>query len=83
VTALSRARASFHPQLRVNVLRTSCDDQNGCPLHDVRADVSYFACPPPGSGLQIQPLLAEPRVSVFPVAHRLSWKATLASLPRR
>src|SRR5690348_9418607 len=45
VTAAVRAMLGRHPQLTVNVLRTSWDDQTEV-LHDGRVDVSYVRCPP-------------------------------------
>ena len=77
VTEAVRALASGHPQLTVNVLRTSWDDQTAV-LHDGRADVSYIRLPVDQSGLQIQALLAEPRVAVFPSGHRLAGKNTIS-----
>jgi len=76
VTEAVRALASRHPQLTVNVLRTNWDDQTAV-LHDGRADVSYIRLPVDQSGLQIQALLAEPRVAVFPADHRLAGKDTI------
>jgi hypothetical protein len=76
VTEAVRALASLHPQLTVNVLRTNWDDQTAV-LHDGRADVSYIRLPVDQSGLQIQALLAEPRVAVFPADHRLAGKDTI------
>ena len=73
VTEAVRALAGRHPQLSVNVLRTSWDDQTAV-LHDGRADVSYIRLPADQSGLQIQALLAEPRVAVLPAGHRLAGK---------
>jgi DNA-binding transcriptional LysR family regulator len=77
VTEAIRALASRHPQLTVNVLRTSWDDQTAV-LHDGRADVSYIRLPVDLSGLQVQALLAEPRVAVLPVGHRLAGKDTIS-----
>src|SRR5580704_13639590 len=65
VTEAVRALASGHPQLTVNVLRTSWDDQTEV-IRDGRADVSYIRLPVDQSGLQIQALLTEPRVAVLP-----------------
>jgi DNA-binding transcriptional LysR family regulator len=77
VTEAVRALASCRPQLTVNVLRTSWDDQTDV-LHDGRADVSYIRLPVDQSGLQIQALLAEPRVAVFPSGHRLAGKDAIS-----
>jgi DNA-binding transcriptional LysR family regulator len=77
VTEAVRALTFRHPQLTVDVLRTGWDDQTAV-LHDGRADVSYIRLPADQSGLQIQPLLAEPRVAVLPAGHRLAGKDTIA-----
>lgn len=69
VTDAVRARQGRHPQLTVNVLRTNWDDQTQV-IHDGRADVSYVRLPVDQRGLQIQPLLAEPRVAALPDDHR-------------
>ena len=76
VTAAVRAMLGLHPQLTVNVLRTSWDDQTDV-LHDGRADVSYVRLPIDQSGLQIRALLAEPRVAMLPAGHRLAGKDTI------
>jgi DNA-binding transcriptional LysR family regulator len=77
VTEAVRALAGRHPQLTINVLRTNWDDQTEV-LHDGRADVSYIRLPVDQSGLQVQALLAEPRVVVFPAGHRLAGKDTIS-----
>jgi DNA-binding transcriptional LysR family regulator len=77
VTEAVRALASRHPQLTVNVLRTSWDDQTEV-IRDGRADVSYIRLPVDQSGLQVQPLLAEPRMAVLPAGHRLAGKDTIS-----
>jgi DNA-binding transcriptional LysR family regulator len=76
VTEAVRALAGRHPQLTVNVLRTGWDDQTEV-LRDGRADVSYIRLPADQSGLQVRPLLAEPRVAVLPAGHRLAGKDTI------
>ena len=76
VTEAVRALASRHPQLTVNVLRTNWDDQTTV-LHDGRADVSYIRLPVDQRGLQIQALVTEPRVAVFPADHQLAGKDTI------
>jgi len=77
VTEAIRALAGRYPQLTVDVLRTNWDDQTQV-LHDGRVDVSYIRLPVDQSGLQVQALLAEPRVAVFPVGHRLAGKDTIS-----
>jgi len=76
VTEAVRALAGRYPQLTVDVLRTNWDDQTEV-LHDGRADVSYIRLPVDQSGLQVQALLAEPRVAVLPSGHRLAGKDTI------
>jgi DNA-binding transcriptional LysR family regulator len=77
VTDAVRALAGCHPELTVNVLRTNWDDQTEV-LHDGRADVSYIRLPVDQSGLQVQALLAEPRVAALPAGHRLAGKDTIS-----
>jgi DNA-binding transcriptional LysR family regulator len=77
VTEAVCALTSRHPQLAVDVLRTNWDDQTAV-LHDGRADVSYLRLPVDQSGLQVRPLLTEPRVAALPAGHRLAGKDTLA-----
>jgi DNA-binding transcriptional LysR family regulator len=77
VTDAVCALTSSHPQLTVNVLRTDWLDQTAV-LHDGRADVSYIRLPVDQGGLQVQALLAEPRVAVLPVGHRLAGKDTIS-----
>ena len=77
VTEAVRALASGHPQLTVNVLRTSWDDQTEV-IRDGRADVSYIRLPVDQSGLQVQALLGEPRMAVLPAGHRLAGKDTIS-----
>ncbi|HXB48611.1 MAG TPA: LysR substrate-binding domain-containing protein [Streptosporangiaceae bacterium] len=76
VTDAVRAMQGRHPQLTVTVLRTSWDDQTEV-IHDGRADVSYVRLPAVQRGLQIQPLLTEPRVAALPDDHRLAGKTTI------
>jgi DNA-binding transcriptional LysR family regulator len=77
VTEAVRALAGGYPQLTVNVLRTSWDDQTEV-IHDGRADVSYIRLPVDQSGLQVRALLAEPRVAALPAGHRLAGKDTIS-----
>jgi DNA-binding transcriptional LysR family regulator len=76
VTDAVRALQERHRQLAVNVLRTGWDDQTEV-IRDGRADVSYIRLPADQSGLQVRPLLAEPRVAVLPTGHRLAGKDTI------
>jgi DNA-binding transcriptional LysR family regulator len=77
VTDAVRAMLDRHPELTVDVLRTNWDDQTEV-LHDGRADVSYVRLPVDQHGLQIKPLLTEPRVAVLPDEHRLAGKTTVS-----
>jgi DNA-binding transcriptional LysR family regulator len=77
VSEAVRAMLGRHPDLDVNVLRTSWDDQTEV-LRDGRADVSYVRMPIDQSGLEVRALLAEPRVAVFPAGHPLAGKETIS-----
>jgi DNA-binding transcriptional LysR family regulator len=77
VTDAVRAMMDRHPQLTVDVLRTSWDDQTEV-IRDGRADVSYVRLPADQRGLQIRPLLTEPRVAVLPDEHRLAGKNSIS-----
>jgi DNA-binding transcriptional LysR family regulator len=74
VTAAVRALGAAHPDLRVEVLRTSWDDQTEV-LRDGRADVSCVRLPIDQRGLKVTGLFEEGRVVVLPVGHRLAGKA--------
>jgi DNA-binding transcriptional LysR family regulator len=80
VTDAVRAMQGRHPQLTVNVLRTSWDDQTEV-VHDGRADVSYVRLPADQRGLQIQPLLTEPRVAALPDDHHIRYTGRHATQP--
>ncbi|HUY50025.1 MAG TPA: LysR substrate-binding domain-containing protein [Streptosporangiaceae bacterium] len=71
VTAAVMALSDRHPELAVEVIRTGWDDQVDV-IHDGRADVSYIRLPVDQQGLQVRPLLTEPRVVVLPAGHRLA-----------
>ncbi|MFK3979109.1 LysR family transcriptional regulator [Micromonospora sp. NPDC050397] len=77
VTAEARAIAQRHPDLAVEVLRTSWQDQVEV-VHEGRADVSYVRLPVDRRGLRLRPLHSEPRVVVLPVDHRLAGKESVA-----
>jgi DNA-binding transcriptional LysR family regulator len=77
VTAEVRALSSRHPELTVDVVRTSWDDQIEV-IHDGRVDVSYIRLPVDPRGLEIRPLLSEPRVVVLPADHRLAGKQQIS-----
>ncbi|WP_377266848.1 LysR family substrate-binding domain-containing protein [Peterkaempfera sp. SMS 1(5)a] len=77
VTAAVRALSARHPQLRVEVVRTSWDDQvEG--VHEGLLDVSYVRLPVDHRGLRLRPLFSEPRVAVLPADHRLAGKSAIA-----
>ena len=76
VTGAVRALTAAHPQLRVEVLRTSWADQVEV-LRDGRADVSCVRLPVDRRGLKVVPLFEEPRVVVLPTGHRLADKDEL------
>jgi DNA-binding transcriptional LysR family regulator len=77
VTEPVRAFGDAHPELTVEVLRTSREDQAAV-LHDGRADVSYVRLPVDRHGLQLRTLLREPNVAVLPAGHRLAGKETIS-----
>lgn len=76
VTGAVRALAAAHPQLTVEVLRTSWADQAEV-LRDGRADVGYVRLPIDQRGLSVHALLDEPRVAVLPADHPLARKTEL------
>ncbi|WP_369251385.1 LysR family transcriptional regulator [Streptomyces sp. R41] len=76
VTATVRALTSRHPELVVNVVRTSWDDQIQV-VHDGRVDVSIIRLPVDRRGLTLRPLFSEPRVAVLPSGHRLAGKSSV------
>ncbi|MEV4312607.1 LysR substrate-binding domain-containing protein [Actinocrispum sp. NPDC049592] len=76
VTGAVRALEARHPGLRVEVVRTSWADQTEV-IHDGRVDVSHVRLPIDQRGLQVRPLLTEPRVVVLPAGHRLAGKDTV------
>ncbi|SNT44629.1 DNA-binding transcriptional regulator, LysR family [Asanoa hainanensis] len=73
VTAAVREFAAEFPDLAVEVLRTSYQEQAAV-LLDGRADVSFVRMPVPAAGLTIVPLFTEARVVAVPVEHRLAGK---------
>ncbi|WP_326557692.1 LysR family transcriptional regulator [Micromonospora sp. NBC_01796] len=76
VTAEARAIAARHPDLTVDVVRTSWHDQVEA-VHDGRVDVSYVRLPVNQRGLRLRPLFGEPRVAVLPTDHRLAGKESV------
>jgi DNA-binding transcriptional LysR family regulator len=71
VSSAIRVLASRHPSLTVDLVRTGWYDQTDV-VHDGRVDVSFVRLPVDQRGLQVRPLLSEPRVVVLPVDHRLA-----------
>jgi DNA-binding transcriptional LysR family regulator len=76
-TATVRALRERFPDLRVDVVRTSWDDQVEMVL-DGRIDASFVRFPINGRGLKVIPLYTEPRVVVLPAAHPLAARETVA-----
>jgi DNA-binding transcriptional LysR family regulator len=84
-TPLIRALRRRYPELAVDVIRTSWDDQVEV-IHDGRADLSFVRLPINRAGLVVVPVFSEPRVAVLSTAHPLADKRTvtlddLADLP--
>jgi DNA-binding transcriptional LysR family regulator len=77
VTAPIRALVSRHPELTVEVIRTTWADQTDV-IHDGRADVSFVRLPINQQGLAIQQLHTEARVAALPADHRLAGKGTIS-----
>ncbi|GHH85992.1 LysR family transcriptional regulator [Streptomyces sulfonofaciens] len=77
VTDAVRALSGRHPDLAVDVVRTSYRDQARIVL-DGRVDVCFVRTPVDQRGLQLRPLFSEPRVAVVPAGHRLAGKASVA-----
>jgi DNA-binding transcriptional LysR family regulator len=71
VTGPVRALGDAHPGLRVEVLRTSWNDQVSV-LHDGRVDVGYVRLPIDPAGLELRPLFSERRMAVLGSGHRLA-----------
>jgi DNA-binding transcriptional LysR family regulator len=77
VTSAVRALSQVHPDLTVDVLRTSWDDQVEV-VHDGRVDVSYVRLPVDQAGLKLEPLFSEPRLAALPSDHRLAGKESVS-----
>jgi DNA-binding transcriptional LysR family regulator len=76
VTSTVRSFAARHPDLSVEVLRTSWDDQIDA-VHDGRVDVSYVRLPVEDAGLHLRHLFDEPRVAMLSSDHRLAGKESV------
>jgi DNA-binding transcriptional LysR family regulator len=71
VTSVVRLMEERFAGLRVDVLRTSWDDQVEM-VHDGRVDASFVRLPVPRRGLTVVPLFTEPRLVVLPLDHPLA-----------
>ncbi|GGN20863.1 LysR family transcriptional regulator [Lentzea pudingi] len=76
VTSALRLLASRHPGLRIEVVRTTWEDQVEV-IQDGRVDAGYVRLPVPMDGLRVVPLFTEPRVAVIPATHRLAGKESV------
>jgi DNA-binding transcriptional LysR family regulator len=76
VTPIVRLMEERFHGLRVDVVRTSWDDQIEM-VHDGRVDASFVRPPVPRRGLTIVPLFTEPRMVVLPLDHPLSERPAL------
>jgi DNA-binding transcriptional LysR family regulator len=73
-TATVKALRERFPGLRVEVVRTSWDDQVALVL-DGRVDASFVRLPIDRRGLTVVPLYTEPRVVALPAGHPLTAQA--------
>ncbi|MBP2705049.1 LysR family transcriptional regulator [Microbispora sp. RL4-1S] len=73
VTPAVQALRERHPELTVEVVRTTWNDQTET-IHDARVDIGYVRLPIDQRGLRVRPLMSEPRVAVLPTGHRLAGK---------
>jgi DNA-binding transcriptional LysR family regulator len=71
VTPIVRLMEEQFPGLRVDVVRTSWDDQIEM-IHDGRVDASFVRLPVARRGLTVVPLFTEPRMVVLPLDHPLA-----------
>jgi DNA-binding transcriptional LysR family regulator len=76
VTDAVRSLSSRYPDVSVELLRTTWDDQIEV-LHDGRADVSVVRLPVDRRGLSLRPLFSEPRMVVLRAEHRLAGKESV------
>jgi DNA-binding transcriptional LysR family regulator len=76
VTPAVRLLTEQFPDLTVDVVRTSWDDQVEMVL-DGRVDVSYVRLPVQRRGLAVVPLFSEPRVVALPRSHPLASKTSV------
>jgi DNA-binding transcriptional LysR family regulator len=76
VTSAVRELTARHPEVSVELTRTTWDDQVEV-LHDGRVDVSIVRLPIDAHGLEVRPLFTEPRVVVLRSDHRLAGKESI------
>jgi len=76
VTEAVRAFGASHPDIDVELIRTTWNDQVDV-LHDGRVDVSIVRLPIDQAGLTVRPLFEEPRVATLPAGHRLAGKPVI------
>ena len=76
VTPAVRQLRELCPDIGVEVVRTSWDDQVDV-VHDGRVDVSFVRLPVDLTGLAIVPLFSEPRVVAMSATHPLTTLSTL------
>lgn len=76
VTGAVRELSRRHPDLTVEVVRTTWDDQAEVIL-DGRVDIGYVRMPVDTRGLATRSLLTEPRVAVLPADHPCAGKPVL------
>ncbi|MET8331353.1 LysR substrate-binding domain-containing protein [Streptomyces sp. NPDC005181] len=77
VSGAVRTFSARHPELSVQVVRTSWDNQiQG--VHDGLLDVSFVRLPVDRGGLELRPVFREPRVAALPRGHRLAGKQSIS-----
>lgn len=76
VTAEVRTFRERHPELAVELVRTTWADQVET-LHDGRVDVGFVRLPMEQRRLVVRPLFDEPRAVVVPADHRLAGKESV------
>ncbi|MFD4527064.1 LysR family substrate-binding domain-containing protein [Streptomyces sp. NPDC058470] len=76
VTGAVRAFSARHPELSVQVVRTSWGGQVQGVQEGV-LDVSFVRLPVDHRGLELRPLFREPRVAVLPADHRLAGEESI------
>ncbi|MCU1641130.1 MAG: hypothetical protein JWN03_1405 [Nocardia sp.] len=76
VSAPVRALAARHPDLNVELVRTTWDDQTAA-VRDGRVDISFVRPPIDSEGLRTRPLYTEPRVVLVSTDHPLAGKESI------